>query len=166
MIVRIRMSGLAVVVLGVWGALVPFVGPYFHFAWHFGGQTWTWSESFATLDVAAGACAVLGGLAMLGSSRRSARLGGLAALVGGGWFVTGLLFHPLWSSTTLGPSGYGRWMTIALQLGYHAGIGILVVAFAAYALGASTPTAARPVPSALEPAEPEPIENRELLPVA
>lgn len=166
MSVRVRMIGLVVVILALWGAFVPFVGPYFGFAWTPGGEAWTWSESFGTLSVAAGAFAALGGLAMLGGSRAFARLGAVAALVGGAWFVTGLLFHPLWSSTPLGPTGSGRWMTVALELGYHTGIGVLVVALGAFAFGATTVGDDRPVaPLVAEPPELEPVERPDALPV-
>ena len=30
---RGAVSGLLLIILGVWGALIPFVGPYFHFAY-------------------------------------------------------------------------------------------------------------------------------------
>jgi hypothetical protein len=167
MVVRIRLSGLAVVALGLWGAFVPFVGPYFGFAWNSGSEAWTWSESFGTLSVAAGACATLGALAMLGGSRVLGRLGSLAALVGGAWFVIGPLFHPLWSSAPLGPTGYGRWMTVALELGYHTGIGVFVVTLAAYALGATTLPLDRPVPPpVVEPSELEQVERPDPLPVS
>jgi hypothetical protein len=165
MSVRVRMSGLAVVVLGLWGAFVPFVGPYFGFAWNAGGAAWTWSESFGTLGVAAGACAAYGGIMMLGGLRALARLGCLAALVGGAWFVFGPLFHPIWSSSPLGPTGYGHWMTVALELGYHAGIGVLVIGLAAYVLGVMVPRAPRPVPPAVEALEPEPVAHADALPV-
>ena len=35
-------SGLLVIVLGLWGALVPFIGPYFNFAFS-PDQAWTWT---------------------------------------------------------------------------------------------------------------------------
>lgn len=166
MSVHVRMSGLAVVVLGLWGAFVPFVGPYFGFAWNNGGTAWTWSESFGTISVAAGACATLGGLLMLGRLPLGAGLGRLAALVGGTWFVTGPLFHPLWSSTSLAPTGYGRWMTVALELGYHTGIGVVVVTLAAFALGVTKVRDDRPVaPPVAEPSELEPVERPDALPV-
>jgi hypothetical protein len=162
---RVRTSGLIVVILGVWGVFIPFVGPYFGFDWRSGSDAWTWSESFGTISLAAGGCAALGGLAMLGGWGVLARLGCLAALTGGTWFVTGPLFHPLWHSAALGPTGHGRWLTVALELGYHTGIGLFVIGLAAYALGVTALTA-RPVPEVVEAPEPEPVERPDPLPVS
>ena len=53
--------GLCLVVLGIWGAIIPFVGPYFHYAfinlqrWHFiYGRLW--------LDIIPGAATFFAGL--------------------------------------------------------------------------------------------------------
>ena len=40
---RGAVSGLLLIILGAWGALVPFIGPYFHFAYT-PGQPWVWSR--------------------------------------------------------------------------------------------------------------------------
>jgi len=40
-------SGLMLILLGAWGALIPFVGPYFHFAYTpDAAWTWTWGRFF------------------------------------------------------------------------------------------------------------------------
>ena len=41
---RGAVSGLLLIILGVWGALIPFIGPYFHFAYT-PDQAWAWSTA-------------------------------------------------------------------------------------------------------------------------
>ena len=38
------LTGFALVLLGAWGALIPFVGPYFNYAYTPNG-TWIWTAS-------------------------------------------------------------------------------------------------------------------------
>ena len=71
------LSGLLVLLLGVWGGLIPFIGPYFHYA--FGCyQHWHWTSQRLWLNVVPGAVAVIGGLMLM---RARTRVGGLTA----GW---------------------------------------------------------------------------------
>lgn len=157
--VRVRMSGLAIAVLGSWGAFVAFVGPYFGFSWDEGQRPWVWAESFGSIGIAAGCCATVGGLLLLGGRRALALVGVVAAVVGGAWFVIGPLFHPLWSSATLEPVGSGPWTTVALQLGYHTGVGIAVVGLAGYALGAGGRRPDREAPPLLADDAEEPVAD-------
>jgi hypothetical protein len=135
MVGRIRASVVLVVLLGIWGGLVPFIGPYFGFG--AGPGAWTWNRPFATLDVAAAAGAVAGGLLMLIAMRsRLARLGGLLAVAGGMWFVLGPVFQPLWHQAGLAVDTTGpTWMQVAKIVGYHDGPGLLITLLAGYALG-------------------------------
>src|SRR5947208_15316707 len=80
-------SGLLLVLLGAWGALIPFVGPYFHFgytpdtAW-----TWTWGRFF--LEVVPGVAVVFGGLILLICAFRPVAMFGAAlATAAASWFV-------------------------------------------------------------------------------
>jgi len=62
-------SGLVLILLGAWGALIPFVGPYFHFAYTpDAAWTWTWGRFF--LEIVPGVATVLGGLILLISAFR------------------------------------------------------------------------------------------------
>src|SRR5437667_2307997 len=90
-------TGFLVLILGVWGALIPFVGPYFNY--QIGTtHTWDWSADRLWLSVLPGAAAALGGFIMLFSRRRStASFGGLLALAGGLWFVIGPSMSILWN---------------------------------------------------------------------
>src|SRR6266851_3640584 len=93
-------SGLLLILLGAWGALIPFVGPYFHFAYTPDtAWTWTWGRFF--LEVVPGVAAALGGLIlMISAFRPVAMLGAALAAAAGAWFVVGSLLGPVWTSST------------------------------------------------------------------
>ena len=57
-------SGFLLILLGAWGALIPFVGPYFDFAFT-PDQEWTWTVARGWLEVLPGAATALGGLCFL-----------------------------------------------------------------------------------------------------
>jgi hypothetical protein len=131
------MTGLLLIVLGAWAALIPFVGPYFDY--QIGTtSTWDWSMDRLWLSVLPGAAAALGGLIMLYSTRRStASLGGFIALLGGLWLVAGPSVSMLWNhgapatGAAIGDNG-----TRVLEwLGFFYGAGGLITLFSAYGLG-------------------------------
>src|ERR1700712_140264 len=79
-------SGLLLIVLGAWGALVPFIGPYFNFAYR-SDDTWVWTSARFWLEVLPGGVVALGGLLLLTSVNRfSGSIGGWLAAAGGVWF--------------------------------------------------------------------------------
>src|SRR5258705_4744134 len=82
-------SGLLIALLGIWGAMIPFVGPYFDYS--FGvNQTWHYTADRLWLDILPGALAVAGGLLLLVSARRFVLLmGALLSLLAGAWLVVG-----------------------------------------------------------------------------
>src|SRR5690242_19417221 len=82
-------SGLLIVLLGVWGGLVPFVGPSFGYSFT-PDVSWDWTTGRLLLEVLPAAATVLGGLSMMGTaSRVSGWFGGWLAAAGGAWFVIG-----------------------------------------------------------------------------
>src|SRR5215471_14882031 len=91
-------SGVLLILLGAWGALIPFVGPYFHFAYTPDtAWTWTWGRFF--LAIVPGVAAALGGLILLVSAFRPVAMFGAAlAAAGGAWFAVDHLLGPVWSS--------------------------------------------------------------------
>ena len=125
------------ILLGIWGALIPFVGPYFHYA--FGSyQTWHYTAERLWLCIVPGAVAVIGGLLLLRSSRRSSGLlGGWLALAAGAWFAVGptvsLLWHHTGNPIGVPMGGYTR-QAIEL-LGYFQGLGVLIAGLSAFAMG-------------------------------
>lgn len=85
-------SGVLLVLLGVWGALAPFIGPYLNFAYQ-PNTPWVWTTARGWLEVLPGVVTVVGGLLLLGSGNRAnAMFGGWLAVVGGAWFLIGRLF--------------------------------------------------------------------------
>jgi hypothetical protein len=161
---RGRGSGGLLVLLGAWGALVPFIGPTFGYAYT-PDKAWAYTSGRLWLSVVPGAAAVLGGLLVLASARAAA-FGGLLAALGGAWFVIGravtaLTFPagsvgpgtPVSTSGGLGPAT----MHFLEGLGFFYGLGVVIVFFAALALGKSA--AARVVGSGYHwPDITEPVE--------
>ena len=130
-----RAAGLLILILGLWGALVPFVGPYFHFTL---GPTksWTWTTGRLWLDVLPGVVAVIGGLMLLGNGPRPAgKLGALLALAAGIWFAIGPSMSLLWNSAGAEGAAHGtKFVRVLEMLGYHTLLGTIIAALAGYAL--------------------------------
>ncbi|HEY2506800.1 MAG TPA: hypothetical protein VGI58_09795 [Streptosporangiaceae bacterium] len=84
---RGRFTGFLLILLGAWGALIPFVGPYIGFAYT-PDKAWAYTSGRLWLSVLPGAAAFLGGLLVLGSDR-AAGAGAFLAVLGGAWFVVG-----------------------------------------------------------------------------
>jgi hypothetical protein len=159
-------SGLLLILLGAWGALIPFVGPYFHFgytpdtAW-----AWTWGRFF--LEVLPGAATALGGLILLISAVRPvAMLGAALAAAGGAWFAVGSLLGPVWANySALGASGGipaaldpgtptgGPLHMVAEHLSYFTALGVVIVFLAAVAFGRLAIVGARDAQLAATPDE-------------
>src|ERR1700752_217199 len=92
---RGAVSGLILVILGAWGALIPFVGPHFNFAYT-PDQDWAWSTARGWLEVLPGAATVLGGLLLVFSGNRiTAMVGGWLAVLAGVWSVIGAEVAPM-----------------------------------------------------------------------
>jgi hypothetical protein len=129
-----RTTGLLLVVLGVWGGLVPFVGHYFHFALG-PDKAWTWTAARLYLDVLPGIATVIGGVILMRAGPRgSARLGALLALAGGIWFAIGPEISQLWHAGGAQGAGHGSAHVQMLELlTYHTGLGVLIAALAGYA---------------------------------
>ncbi|MGZ6616571.1 MAG: hypothetical protein ACXVFQ_19375 [Solirubrobacteraceae bacterium] len=130
-----RAAGLLILILGLWGGLVPFVGPYFHFTL---GPTksWTWTTGRLWLDVVPGLVAVVGGLMLLAKGPQPAgKLGALLALAAGIWFAIGPSMSLLWNSAGAeGAAHGGKFVRVLEMLGYHTLLGTIIAALAGYAL--------------------------------
>jgi hypothetical protein len=146
---RGAVSGLFLIILGGWGALVPFVGPYFHFAYP-PGEVWVWSTTRAWLEVFPGVTAAVGGFLLLVSGNRAtAMFGGWLAAIAGAWFVVG---RTLASTLRLGDVGNPIAATdakrAAIELASFSGLGALVVFFSGAVLARVSARMARDVRSA------------------
>ncbi len=131
---KIRVLGIALVLVGAFGALVPFVGPLFGYTMGSNTEPWVITELRVTLQLIPGLVAILGGSIMVAGGSR-ARLGAVLALLGGIWFTVGMEIWPAWSGSD-GMMMGANWRTIASSLGYHDGTGVVIIVVAAYGLGA------------------------------
>lgn len=152
-------SGFLLIVLGVFGALIPFVGPYFDFA--FSPDTpWAWSSARGWLEVLPGAATAVGGFLLLSSRNRfTAMIGGWLTVLAGAWFVVGrALAGPLGLGDPGTPVAATEAKRVALELTYFYGLGALVIFLGAIALGRLSVRSARDVRyaqrSTVTPAEP------------
>jgi MFS family permease len=131
------LSGLLLVLLGAWGALVPFVGPYFHYAYT-PDTAWSYTTGRLWLEILPGAGAVLGGLIVLVSAYRpAAHLGAWLAALSGAWFALGSIVGPTWSGMRMSPGTPvgGSGMRALEQIGFFTGLGVVIVLLAAMVLG-------------------------------
>jgi hypothetical protein len=141
-------SGVLLILLGAWGALIPFVGPYFHFAYTPDtAWAWTWGRFF--LEIVPGVATVLGGLIlMISAFRPVAMFGAALAAAGGAWFAVGSLLGPVWTSySTSGAAGGvpsalspgqpagGPLHMVAEHLTFFTALGVVIVFVAAAAFG-------------------------------
>ena len=136
---RGALSGFLLILLGAWGALIPFVGPYFHYAYT-PDTAWAYTSGRLWLEILPGVAAVLGGLILLASALRpTAMFGAGLAIAAGAWFTVGTLFTPLFPATarfTAGtPAGISTLARVSEQLGFFTGLGLVIVFVGALALG-------------------------------
>jgi hypothetical protein len=136
---RGALSGSLLVLLGIWGALIPFVGPYFHYAYT-PDHAWQLTSERMWLDVLPGVVTLAGGLVVLLSRFRPAVVfaSWLAALAGA-WFAVGDLIARHWAGLPAPGTPVGGATRQALeQLGFFTGLGVVIVFVAALALGRFT----------------------------
>ena len=129
-------SGLLLILLGIWGGLVPVVGPYVHYAYA-PDRAWTYTSGRFWLEFLPAGAAVLGGLILLFSRLRPAALfGAWLAALSGTWFAIGTMLVPLWNgSLSVGTPVGGTVARTAEQIGFFTGLGVAIVFLAALALG-------------------------------
>jgi hypothetical protein len=162
------LGGLLVALLGIWGGIIPFVGPYFHYAYT-PDKAWTYTTGRLELEILPGAGALLGGLLLIAArSRHVALFGALIGILSGAWFALGNVFAPLWTvaGPAGGPASAGTLMRAVEQVGFFTGLGIVIVMIAAAAAGriSAVPSLraleAETVPVAEVPASREPLDER------
>jgi hypothetical protein len=157
-------SGFLLILLGLWGALIPFVGPYFHYAYT-PDKAWTYNTARLWLELLPGAAVFLGGfLLMIAGRRHTALFGALLAAAAGAWFTLGTMLSPLWNHhVTLGgsPAGSTVYTRLMEQLGFFSALGVVVVFIAAVAFGriASVPAGIRTVEPVTETAPAIPADR-------
>jgi hypothetical protein len=131
-------SGLLLVILGAWAAIVPFIGPYLHFAYTPSTNTaWIWTEARGWFEVAPGAAAFAGGLLLLTTTNRAiAILGSWLGIAGGAWLIVGPSLTTVLDKSIGTPDPAASTNVQALEeLFFFYGVGALILFFAAVALG-------------------------------
>lgn len=153
---RGAVSGVLLIALGLWAALIPFIGPYFDWAYQ-PDRPWVFSTARSWLEVLPGVVAVVGGLLLLLSTNRAtAMLGGLLAVTAGTWLVVGRAFAPNFAIPDAGqPVASTNLKWAWLEVSYFSGVGLLMVFLSGVALArlaartvhAATTAVDRPVPA-------------------
>ena len=141
------MAGTAILALGVWGGIVAFIGPYFHYAF-INHHTWHWTTGRLWLEVIPAAVAVIAGLELMRTGNRATGVfAGWLAAAAGAWFIVGQTVSTIWNH---GASQAGRplgstFLRMIEQLGYFYAVGAAILFLAALALGRFSVVAARDV---------------------
>ena len=138
---RGAVSGLLLLLLGLWGALIPLVGPYFHYGYT-PDSAWTLNSARVALEIVPGAVTAMAGVVLMSTaSRPLAMLAAELAAVAGAWFVLGTLVSPLWAAAgTMSPGSPLGSADVAIteRLSFFVGLGVVIVFIAALALGRLT----------------------------
>jgi hypothetical protein len=136
---RGALNGGLLVLLGIWGGLIAFVGPYFHYAYT-PDKAFTYTTGRLWLEILPAAGAIVGGLILGGTaSRPVAIFGAWLAALSGAWFVLGSQLSALWH--TGGSAGVpvgDNLHRVVEQIGFFTGLGLVIVFLAAVALGRFT----------------------------
>ncbi len=152
---RGAVCGVLLILLGLWGGLAPFVGPYFHFGLS-PDKAWFYSSGRLYYSVVPAAAVLLGGALVLVTRNRAIGVaGGLLAVLGGAWFGLGAGFTTFVLKQTsvsagvpIGTPGPGAALTVRMyieQIALFGGLGMLVVLVGGLAIGRFSMLAARDV---------------------
>jgi hypothetical protein len=152
---RGAVCGTLLVLLGAWGALIPFVGPYFDYAYT-PAETWEYSNGRLLLEILPGVGAALGGMLILLSAHRVVGiLGGVLAALSGAWFVLGTSLVSIWDGPTAGSPTGDTTRQVLEYVGFFGGLGIAIVYLAAFASGRFAVVGVREIDQARQAAEAE-----------
>jgi hypothetical protein len=134
------------IVLGAWGALIPLVGPYFHYAYT-PDRAWSLTSGRVWLEIAPGAATIAGGLIVLVTRLRPvAMFGAWLAACGGAWFAVGSILSPLWNKGAVSGIGSPLGGTIARaaeRIGFFTGLGVVIAVVAGVVIGRLSVVAVR-----------------------
>lgn len=150
---RGALTGVLLILLGAWGAVVPFVGPYFQYAYT-PDSAWSYTSGRLWLSVVPGAAALIGGLVVVLASNPALGVAdAFLAGIGGAWFAIGRVAGPAWASLTPGAPVGDTGMRALEEIGFFTGLGLVIVFVAMVALGRLSVVG---IPGVKAPAGPKP----------
>jgi hypothetical protein len=140
-------TGVLLILLGAWGGLAHFVGPYFHYAYT-SDTAWHVTAARVWLEIVPAAAAVAGGALVLVTTRRLLSVGGaILTMLAGGWLVVGRAASEIWRGVgTVGvPAGTSPARMASEELGMFTGLGLVIALCAALVLGRALTSASQAV---------------------
>ncbi|WP_026310736.1 MFS transporter [Parafrankia elaeagni] len=144
---RGALSGTLIVAAGIWGALIPLVGPYFDFG--FTTEAWSWTANQFWLSLLPGIAAVVAGLILLYSGNRAtAAIGAAIAVVAGVWFIVGPPLSQIWNPGAFGTPLGGKFRQAVILVSFFYGLGALILFLGSSALGRLSVVGVRDVAAA------------------
>ncbi|MGN6474685.1 MAG: hypothetical protein ACTHK4_13695 [Mycobacteriales bacterium] len=148
------MAGPLIMLLGAWGALIPFFGHSFGYGYT-PSNTWTWTAARGWFEVLPGIGAFLGGALLTTTAHRAAAaFGGWVAGASGSWFVLGTVISPRWwNPAPIGSPVGGYSQAVWDRIGMFTGLGMVIVYLAAMSLGRISLSGARDVTQSPEQLE-------------
>lgn len=132
--------------LGLWGGLAPFIGPYAEYGFT-PNSPWAFTWGRLWLEIVPAVVTVLAALALLFSGNRVTGVWvSWLAVLAGAWFVVGGPLSRLWHGGTnqAGVPTGGALMQVVQQIGLFLGLGAVIVFLGTIALTRFTFTTARP----------------------
>jgi hypothetical protein len=150
---RGAVCGMLLILLGLWGGLAPFIGPYLHFGFT-PDKAWEYTSGRLYLSAIPGAAALVGGLMVLATRSRAFGIsGGVLGALAGSWFVAGggLVLDVLKrASVNIGAPLQSASLTATLQdylerAALFFGLGALILFVGALAIGRFSMLAARDI---------------------
>ena len=152
---RGSVCGALLILLGLWGGLAPFVGPYLHFGYT-PDKAWAYNSGRLYYSIIPGAVALLAGVLIIVTRNRVLAIaGGVLAALGGAWFVVGNGFvtDVLRRSVSQGVpllAGVSGTNAVNLRsylelLALFSGLGVLIVPLGAIVMGRFSMVAAKDV---------------------
>jgi hypothetical protein len=156
-------TGVLLFLLGIWGAVVPFVGSYFSFGYT---PHHSWTTARIWLEILPGAAVAVGGLVLVLSARAylAAVAGAWLGILGGAWFVVGGQLAVLLHTGSVGqPAGHTEGRRVLEALAYFYGLGALVILLASFAAGRLSihRVLAQPVERGAQPVAAYPADSNE-----
>ena len=140
---RGAICGLLLILLGLWGGLALFVGPYLHFGYT-PDRAWAYNSGRLYYSIIPGAAVLLGGvLAIVTRNRAVGVCAGVLAVLGGVWFGLGATFTTVVLKKSILPgspiltagAGSGSIRAYVETLTLFSGLALLIAVIAAIAIG-------------------------------